>query len=102
MSFNKHYRKQWIALVYASAVSLFHQERKLKANAEKPLADLARACANTEFANRAHLIVGDREELAKEFMAHCRDNFGKEISAAIASRARIDIETTQLEEAPAS
>lgn len=97
MSVNKHYRKKWIEKVYEKAVTQFHEARKDN-EANVPLADLARQCANTQFQEHAHLIIGDKEVMAREFMAHCRDNFGTEISKAIACEVQKDIEATQLEE----
>lgn len=70
--------------IFAQAVSLFHQERKEPENAETPLVDLARKCANTLFTANADTIVGDKELCAREFMTHCRDNFGYEIGKALA------------------
>lgn len=82
MSVNKHYREQWIAKVYAEAVQLFHEARKANED-DTPLADLARACANTAFQKYAALIVGDGETMAREFMAHCREHFAGEIRIAM-------------------
>ena len=96
MSQNKHYRQRWIEVVYAEAVDTFHNARKANED-DVPLADLARASANTAFSNHAHQIIGDKEEVAKAFMAHCRENFQTEIEKAIAAQARADIETAQFE-----
>jgi hypothetical protein len=95
VSVNKHYREQWIKTIYAKAVTLFHEARKDNVD-DVPLPDLARQCANTVFQEHAHLIVGDRETMARAFMAHCRDNFGMEVALAIGAQAQADIETTQL------
>lgn len=70
--------------IFIQAVSLFHSERKEPENEELPLVDLARKCANTVFAASANTIVGDKELCAREFMAHCRENFGYEIGKALA------------------
>lgn len=97
MSANKHYREAWIEVVYAEAVTIFH--RASEANEENtPLADLARASANTAFQNHAHQIVGDKETLARAFMAHCRENFATEIQQTIAKLTQADMEKTQAEE----
>lgn len=95
---NKHYRRQWIATVYAQAVTLFHEARKCSENEDVPLHDLARQSANTAFQEAAMHIIGDKETMAKEYMAHCRDHFATEIQAAIEARARADIETAQTTE----
>lgn len=102
MSFNKHYRQAWITTVYAEAVSLFHEARKAEINADVPLVDLARQSANTAFQERAAQIVGDKETLAREFMAHCREHFDKEVAIGVAARAQTAIQTTQVREARAS
>ena len=101
MSQNKYYREAWIKVVYEEAVALFHRARQDNAE-EIPLADLARQCANTAFQDRAHQIVGDKETLARGFMAHCRDNFGTEIALALAAQTQADMEKTRLREVPAS
>lgn len=101
MSVNQYYRQAWITTVYAEAVQIFR--RASEANEDNtPLVDLARASANTAFQNHAHQIVGDKETLARQFMKHCRDNFDKEVEAAIARLAQKDIEATQLETATAA
>ncbi len=68
MSQNKHYRAAWVEAIFAQAVALFHDARKEEINAETPLSDLARQCANTVFAANADTIVGDKEIVAKAFM----------------------------------
>lgn len=98
MSQNKHYREAWIIAIYAKTVALFHEARKEEQNADVPLADLARQCANTLFQEHVDTIVGDPETLAKAFMAYCREHFATEIQTAIAERAQADIEKTQTEE----
>ena len=96
---NKHYRRQWVAMVYAQAVSLFHEARKCDENKDVPLHDLARQAANTAFRDAASQIIGDKETMAKEYMTHCREHFAIEIQAAIEAQARTDIENAQTPEA---
>ncbi len=91
MSQNKHFRQAWITKVYAETVSLFHETRENPEEAEIPLADLARKCANTAFAENADTIVGDREITAREFMRYCREHIGEEVMKAIQARATEDI-----------
>jgi hypothetical protein len=98
LSFNKFYRKQWIGVVYAEAVKLFHEARKDSENEHITLDDLARRAANTAFQENASQIVGDKETMARAFMAHCREHFGTEIQSAIAEQAQADIEQTQIRE----
>lgn len=88
MSQNKHLRTAWIKTVYADAVGLFHEARKTPEEADTPLADLARKCANTSFTEAAPLIIGDKETTAREFMKFCREHFGEEVRKAIADRAQ--------------
>jgi hypothetical protein len=96
VSINKHYRQAWIETVYAQAVDLFHRARKDNED-NLPLVDLARAAANTAFADNAKNIVGDKESMAREFMRHCRDNFATEISTAAAAQARAVTQSPQPE-----
>jgi hypothetical protein len=91
VSENKHFRQAWITKVYAATVELFHETRKTPEEAETPLADLARKCANTTFAEASPLIVGDKEQTAREFMRYCRKNIGQEILKAIQERATEDV-----------
>nr|AUN37431.1 hypothetical protein [uncultured bacterium] len=94
MSVNKHYRKAWVVRIYAEAVTLFHEARKDNVD-NVPLDDLARQCANTAFSDNHATIIGDKETMAREFMAHCREHFATEIQTAIAAQAQKDIEATQ-------
>jgi hypothetical protein len=98
MSKNKYWREQWIKVIYARAVSLFHEQRKLPENAETPMGDLARQCANTVFADAANTIIGDKEKTAKAFMAHCRTHFENELRIAIGA----ELAASQTQEARAS
>lgn len=77
---NRQYRTAWVKQVYADAVNLFHEARKTDEEKDTPLADLARKCANTAFADAAPMIVGDKELTAKAFMAFCREHFAEEIA----------------------
>lgn len=97
MSANSHYRAAWVKTIFTQAVDLFHKSRKSPEVADVPLSDLARQCANSVFADNAHLIVGDKELCAREFMTHCRENFAGEIQTAIAARARADVDSQQQE-----
>jgi len=102
MSINKFWREQWIAKVYASAVELFHLSRKEPENAETPLSDLARQCANTVFAENAGTIVGDKEVVARAFMQKCREGFAYEIGKALVEDAQSSIAAHQTQEARVS
>jgi hypothetical protein len=83
VSQNKHYRAAWIQTVYASTVQLFHETRKTDEERDTPLADLARKCANTMFAEAAPTIVGDKETTAREFLRFCREHIAEEILKAV-------------------
>lgn len=91
MSVNKFYRQRWCDLAFDAAVKDFHLARKHPDNADEALSDIARKCANTVFADRAQTIVGDRETIARLFMATCRERFPAEIHKAL-------IETPEKEE----
>lgn len=76
--------------IFAQAVSLFHETRKEPENAELPLSDLARQCANTMFAANADTIVGDKEVVARAFMKACREGFDYEIGKALAEVPEVE------------
>jgi len=94
---NRNLRRAWIIQVYAATVELFHEARKRPEEAETPLVDLARKCANTKFAENEDMIVGDKEICAREFMAHCRQHIGEEVKKAIADRAQQTMQENQQE-----
>lgn len=94
---NRHLRRAWIVQVYAATVELFHEARKRPEEAETPLVDLARKCANTTFSQNQHTIVGDKEICAREFMTHCREHIGEQINKAIAERAQQSMQENQQE-----
>jgi adenylate cyclase len=93
VSANKHFRNAWCATSYAEAVRLFHERRRLPESAERELAELARACANTVFQGRAHLILPGQEEVtARQFMRMCRQKFGFEIAKAAVEETEEEVE----------
>jgi hypothetical protein len=75
VSVNKAYREAWCQAMLLKAIAMVHEARKDPAEAETPLADLARKCANTVFQDNHQTIVGDKEACAKEFMQACREGF---------------------------
>ena len=85
MSVNQHYRRAWVKAIFAQAVDLFHKTRYESHNADVPLPNLARQCANTLFSENKDTIVGDKEICAREFMAYCREHFLEEIHKALLS-----------------
>lgn len=102
MSTNKYWRTVWVTKVFAQAVSLFHEARKEPENAEVPLGELARQCANTAFTDNANTIVGDKETTAKAFMAYCREHFEDELQTAIGARIQADLAAQPAQEARAN
>lgn len=87
-AFNREYRKIWVDRVYERAVHLFREAREYSENKDIPLVDLARQSANSAFQEHAPTIIGDKEIVARAFMAKCRESFPKEINNAIASKAQ--------------
>lgn len=75
MSQNKAYRQAWCDAMLLKAIAMFHKARKDKSEAETPMGDLARKCANSVFEDNHQTIVGDKEATAKLFMTTCREGF---------------------------
>lgn len=72
-------RERWCRATLSDALDLFHLARVHPDNEAEALETIAVRCCNTAFQDRAHLIVGGREDAAKMFGEMAMEKFKDEI-----------------------